>query len=266
MRIQKLFKNAEGKKPGFFKGLFRIFTFEFASLSILEILIILAIVGGGIFYLKSVFQESYENNVSGKINSLESCQQELRQNSEKYSYDKVKIANTTNILLALQDYNYDKGDLPKSLELLKEKGYLDGSINDPEYNQPYYYERISAEEYILCIYLSTGIWGTNTEQCPTLEEFIGTPTPFPSPTPSISPTAIISAKIIVIKESETGWVRIRKDPTLDGVVLTKAYPGNEFKFLEEVGKWVKIELKENITIDGEVFDFGWIAKEYTQEK
>lgn len=266
MKIQKPFKYTEEKRPGLLRRILRAFTFEYASLSVLEILIILAIVGGGIFYLKSIFQESYENNVSGKINSLESCQQELRQNSEKYSYDKVKIANTTNILLALQDYNYDKGDLPKSLDVLKEKDYLDGNINDPEYNQPYYYERISSEEYTLCIYLSTGTWGTNTEQCPTLEEFIGAPTPLPSPTPFISPAATISAKIIVIKESETGWVRIRKDPTLDGVVLTKAYPGNEFKFLEEVGKWVKIELKENITINGEVFDFGWIAKEYTQEK
>ncbi len=264
MRIQKPFKYIEEKRPGLLRRILRGITFEYASLSILEILIILAIVGGGIYYIRNIFQKSYENNVSGKITSLENCQQELRQNSEKYSYDKVKIANTTNILLALQDYNYDKGDLPKSLELLREKGYLDGNINDPEYNQPYHYERISAEEYILCIYLSTGTWGTNTEQCPSLEEFMGITTPSPSST--ISPMSTSSPKIIVIKESETGWVRIRKVPTLDGVVLTKAYPGDEFNFLEEVGKWVKIELKENITIDGEVFDFGWIAKEYTQEK
>jgi len=265
MRIQKLFKNAEGKKPGFFKGLFRIFTFEFASLSILEILIILAIVGGGIYYIKNIFQKSYENNVSGKVTSLEKCQQELKQNSEKYAYDKVKVANTTNILLALQDYNFDTGNLPKDLNILKEKDYLTSDIIDPEYNQPYYYKKVSIEEYILCIYLSTGIWGTNTEQCPSWEAFMGLATPSSIPTIS-PPVAAPSAKIIVIKESETGWVRIRKAPTLDSIVLTKAYPGNEFKFLEEVGKWVKIELKENITINEEIFTFGWVAKEYTEEK
>jgi hypothetical protein len=264
MKIQKPFKYTDEKRPGLFKRLLKVITFEYASLSILEILIILVIVGVGVFYIRSVFQKSYENNISGKIISLERCQQELRQNSEKYSYDKVKIANTTNILLALQDYNFDTGNLPKSLEILKEKEYLSADIVDPEYSQPYYYQRLSVEEYVLCIYLSTGTWGTNTEQCPTLEEFTGITTPTPSP--MISPIATTSAKIIVIKESETGWVRIRKDPTLDGVVLTKAYPGNEFKFLEEVGKWVKVELKEELTVDGEVFDFGWIAKEYTEEK
>jgi len=176
MKIRKIYnviKPPEEKlKNTFWKKFFRILTVEFASLSILEVLLIVTIVGGGIFYIKNIFQKSYEQRLTEKISSLEKCQKDLQKQSEEYAYDKVRISDTTNILLALQDYNFDTGNLPESLEELKKKNYLDGNLLDPEFGKSYYYKKLSPEDYILCIYLSTGVWGTNVKNCPSKEEFL----------------------------------------------------------------------------------------------
>jgi len=142
-------------------------------MSLLEVLVFILIVGAGIFYIHNVFQKYYEVRLTQKIVSLEDCQKEFREQSEKFAYDKVRIADTTNILLALQDYNFDKGNLPSDLNELKKGEYFDGNLSDPELGRTYYYKKLSSVDYVLCVYLTTGTWGTNISQCPGKKEFLG---------------------------------------------------------------------------------------------
>jgi hypothetical protein len=136
------------------KKFWQIFTVEFVSLSILEVLLILLMVAGGVFYTRNIFQKEF---------------QEL---TKQIAYDRTKIADTTNILLALREYTSDKGSLPENLEELRASKYLDGNFNDPEFGRPYYYKKVSSQDYVLCVYLSTGVWGTNVNQCPSKEEYL----------------------------------------------------------------------------------------------
>lgn len=156
----------------FFKKLGRFFTVEFASLSVLEIVLIMIIVGGGVFYIRMVFQKSYEDRLAEKVSGLEKCQQNFQGMSENYAYDKIRISDTTNVLLALQDYNFSKSDLPNSLDDLVKGKFLDGNLIDPELGAPYYYKKNSPVDYVLCVYLSTGVWGSSINQCLSKEDFL----------------------------------------------------------------------------------------------
>jgi len=268
MKIRKIYNGIkppeEKSKKGFWKKFFRILTVEFASLSILEILLIVGIVGGGIFYIKNILQKSYQERLAEKISGLEKCQKDLKKQAEEYAYDKVRIADATNILLALQDYNFDTGNLPESLEELKKKNYLDGNLLDPEFGKLYYYKKLSPEDYILCIYLSTGVWGTNVKDCPSKEEFLA-PTDEKVKKEQTEKSSK-EEKTVIVFQTVTGWLRVREEPSLNARILTKVYPGEEYKVLEEKEKWIKIELKEPIKLGGEVFNSGWVWKEYVKMK
>lgn len=247
------------KRVGFWRGLLRIFTFEFASLSILEILVFLLIVGGGIFYIRNIVQKSYEDRLQEKITALE----ELKNQVERSAYDKIRISDATNILLALQDYNFEKGNLPQNLSALKNGVYLvAGDISDPEFGKSYYYQRKSPVDYILCIYLLTGVWGTNIADCPSQEEFVGEAEEISTP-PTQTATPTEQIKTLTITETETGWLRVRETPSLNATVLTRVYSGEKYQILEEKEEWAKIKLSEPVKLDGETFDSGWVSKEYT---
>lgn len=260
------------KRAGFWKSVFRISTVEFASLSILEILVFLLIVGGGVFYIRNIVQESYEDRLLEKVTALE----ELKNQVERSAYDKVRISDTTNILLALQDYNFEKGNLPQNLSVLKNGVYLvAGDISDPEFGKPYYYQRKSPTDYVLCIYLSTGVWGTNIADCPSQKEFVGKPVSTSgeaapaksaeetSTTPAQTAAPAEEIKTLTITETETGFLRVRETPSLNARVLTRVYAGEKYQILEESEKWAKIKLSAPVKLGGETFDSGWVSKEYT---
>ncbi|MBL7150360.1 PEGA domain-containing protein [Candidatus Microgenomates bacterium] len=60
---------------------------------------------------------------------------------------------------------------------------------------------------------------------------------------------------VTIKETPTGWLRVREGPTTNDAELTKVKPGEKYKFLEatETG-WYKIEYEEGKE--------GWISGKY----
>jgi len=240
------------KKWRFWKSLFKILTFEFASMSILEIIVISMIVGAGVHYIKDIFQADYEKRLTEKVVSLDKCQQDLRKQSEQSAYDKVKISDTTNILLALQDYSFDEGILPASLEELIIDKYLGSNLNDPEFRRPYYYKKLSAAEFVFCVYLSTGVWGTNMDQCPTKEAFL-------------TEKIMESIKIITVSDVADSRLRVRREASLDAEILLKVSSGEKFEVLEEKDQWIKIKLKQPIKLRDETFDSGWVWKEYVGE-
>ncbi len=254
------------EKQSFWKSILKIFTVEFASLSILEILIFVLIVGGGIFYIKGVVQKSYEDRLREKITTLE----ELEKQSEQNAYDKVKISDTTNILLALQDYNYEKGDLPRTLSELKNGAYLAGYVADPELGKPYYYQRKSSTEYVLCVYLSTGLWGANIAYCPSKEAFasglvpseaVGSTAQGTEGAPAVLQKQATNKQLTVTK-TETGFLRVREAPSIKARALTRILPGQTYTVLEENDEWAKIQLAAAVILAGDTFTSGWVSKAY----
>jgi len=72
-----------------------------------------------------------------------------------------------------------------------------------------------------------------------------------SPTPSQPPK-----KTITIKDTPTGWLRVRSEPGLSGKELGKVNPGDKFTVLDEKNGWYKIEY----TKDKE----GWVSGTYVK--
>jgi hypothetical protein len=80
------------------------------------------------------------------------------------------------------------------------------------------------------------------------------PTPSPEGTPQ--PTGTPPAKpYVIIKETSTGWLRVRQEPNTSSAELAKLNPGEMYPYLEEEKNgWYKIEHE-----DGEE---GWISGVY----
>jgi len=59
---------------------------------------------------------------------------------------------------------------------------------------------------------------------------------------------------VIIRETETGWLNVRKGPDTSHSILTKIYPGESYPLLDEFDNWYKIKLEEGKE--------GWIASRY----
>ena len=79
--------------------------------------------------------------------------------------------------------------------------------------------------------------------------------------PSVSPTAVLTPipppNSITIKNTPTGFLRVRSTPSLAGTEIGRVTPSETYEVLEENASWVKIKLK-----DGQE---GWVSKTYTQK-
>jgi Tfp pilus assembly PilM family ATPase len=60
--------------------------------------------------------------------------------------------------------------------------------------------------------------------------------------------------MVLIKDTETGWLNVRQGPGKQYAILVKIYPGEKYPFLEEKNNWYKIELKDKTQ--------GWILSDY----
>jgi len=81
------------------------------------------------------------------------------------------------------------------------------------------------------------------------------PTPSPKTTPKPSPTPP-DKPYVVIKETPTGWLRVRAEPSTEAEEVAKVNPGEMYPYLEEEKDgWYKIEY--------EVGEEGWVSGVYT---
>lgn len=62
---------------------------------------------------------------------------------------------------------------------------------------------------------------------------------------------------VVIKETPTGWLRVRMEPSTVATEAAKVDPGDKFPFLDEENGWYKIEYKEGKN--------GWISGQYAEK-
>jgi len=174
------------KKNGKTNRVFRFSISDIVSLSVIEIILLFVIIillELGVFFIfknskvavppsSNGCQDDLRNcqaNLSDQVSVLDQCNSGLKQQSELNSYDRIRMSDATNILLALQNYNFDKSDLPQSLKDLAAGSYYSGNLADPESGTAYYYKKTDSQNYVLCFYLSTGVWGTNKSQCPAKE-------------------------------------------------------------------------------------------------
>ncbi len=70
-------------------------------------------------------------------------------------------------------------------------------------------------------------------------------------------TAKIKGIVVVIKETPTGWLRVREEPSLSASETAKVKPGERFEFLEEKEGWYKIRF------DGKE---GWVSSVYSDKE
>src|SRR3989338_8561610 len=71
-------------------------------------------------------------------------------------------------------------------------------------------------------------------------------------------SAKTSQKIILtIKETDTGWLRVRIAPSLTASEAAKVNPGDTFELLDEEAGWYKINYEENKE--------GWISSNYVEK-
>ena len=71
---------------------------------------------------------------------------------------------------------------------------------------------------------------------------------------ALTKVAGTSGKNATIKETGTGWLRVRDLPSLNGKELTKVDVGKSFAVLEEQTGWVKIKVSDTIQ--------GWVSTDY----
>lgn len=74
-------------------------------------------------------------------------------------------------------------------------------------------------------------------------------------------------KTVVIKDTPTGWLRVRVEPSLEASESAKIKPKERYELLEEKEGWYKIKFNGNQEglIEGE-FDEGWISSSYAEKE
>lgn len=70
--------------------------------------------------------------------------------------------------------------------------------------------------------------------------------------------AVETIDLIIIKDTETGWLNVREGPGTNYSILTKVYLGEIYPLIEEFSGWHKIELE-----DGQE---GWISSQYSAKQ
>ena len=85
-----------------------------------------------------------------------------------------------------------------------------------------------------------------------------TPKPSPTGTKPTGPTLTPPARPYVeIKDTPTGWLRVRTEPSTTATESAKVNPGERYPLLDESGGWYKIQYQE----DKE----GWISGRYAEK-
>jgi hypothetical protein len=62
---------------------------------------------------------------------------------------------------------------------------------------------------------------------------------------------------ITIKDTPTGWLRVREEPSLNASESARVKPGEQYDFLEEKEGWYKIKLSATAS--------GWVSAQYSEK-
>jgi hypothetical protein len=73
-----------------------------------------------------------------------------------------------------------------------------------------------------------------------------------------SGSASLKDSSVLIKDTPTGWLRVRVEPSIDASEAARVKPGEKYPLLEEQGDWYKIRYE-----DGKE---GWISSSYSEKQ
>lgn len=96
--------------------------------------------------------------------------------------------------------------------------------------------------------------GTPADTKPTSK---GSPTASPKMTPTKSAAADPTKPYALIKDTPTGFLRVRADSATSAAELARVKPGEKYSIIEEKSDWFKIQL--------EATKSGWISSQYAQK-
>lgn len=191
----------------------------------------------------------------GKLNPLASYQKRLEHAEQRnviLEFDRVRLEDATNILLAIQDYYFQRNTPPESLENLKNDGYLDPNsrLIDPSTNQPYFYQK-REQDLVLCIWLSDMLKGVNTTSCPSSNS---EETPTIEQNKTVTPIENKTAELEIIGNAT--FVNVRAEPNTISDIIAKVNLGDTFAFEDTKDNWYKI------TVTAE--KIGWVFGDYVK--
>lgn len=195
-----------------------------------------------------ILWSSFLNPLGNYQKRLDNAEEQLKRAEQRnvvLEFDRVRLEDATNILLAIQDFYFQKNSFPKSLEDLKKRGYLDPNsrLIDPDTNQPYFYQK-SGQDFVLCVWLSDMIKGINTTGCPSSNRQEETAMPVKSKTDELE---------IV---GDVPFVNVREQPTIKSSVIARVIPGDEYVFTERRGDWYHIIVNSEKS--------GWVRNDYAE--
>lgn len=88
-----------------------------------------------------------------------------------------------------------------------------------------------------------------------------TPTPktsiTPKPTPKTTPKIQLEKPYVTIKETPTGWLRVRSEASTQSTEVAKVNPGESYAYLDQKSGWYKIAYQEGKA--------GWISGQYAEK-
>lgn len=223
---------------------------------ILRIFVFLLVAAAFGFGLKLASRSGCERCLANNTVASANCLIDIKKIETGLSIDKTRLSDAGNIVAGIQKYNYDKKKLPAKLTDMLAGNYISKEYEDPEFGKPYFYKDQN-NGYVLCFYLSTGVWGINPSSCPSKENYL-------SSLPEKEPATPAPMKTVTVQKTSIGWLNIRQSATTDSAIIAKAYAGEQYKALEEKGDWIRIPLKSSVLMNGEQVIEGWVYKNYVK--
>ncbi|TSC54516.1 MAG: Uncharacterized protein LiPW31_52 [Microgenomates group bacterium LiPW_31] len=118
---------------------------------------------------------------------------------------------------------------------------------------------VAGYKLIVNVQLAQKIEGIE-EATPSAETTSPTPSPKATPSPKTTPKPTVTPPekpYVLIKETPTGWLRVRMEPSASATEAAKVNPGEMFPYLnEEKSGWYKIEYEEGKE--------GWVSGVYVE--
>ncbi len=212
------------------------------------VILVLSVVVSNLHFVVQLFGGSTHSASNQQIDELSRKLTELE-------FDRIRLSDSQNILLAVQDFYFQKNSLPNNLADLKGEGFLDltMNLNDPETNQPYFYEN-RKNDFVLCIKISDGIKGMNTTSCPVSEGGAATSTPQQSAASTNNPVENNNSSSNLEIVGNASFVNVREEPTTNSKIIATVNPNDTFEFSEVRDNWYKIVVQEGIE--------GWVSGNY----
>ena len=219
--------------------------------------IVQSIALGIIFVLLIVSNFSVLSRFWGEIDPLkvrvDKAMAELSRQKTALEFDRVRLEDASNLLLALQEYYFQKSFFPATLEELKKQGYLSSGarLNDPETNQSYFYKQ-RQDDFVLCIQLSDMLKGVNTASCPSSSEKTGGVQSVSSQRRTAEQGNVAKLQIV----GRVSFVNVRAEPAMNSEIIIKTKIGSTFSFLQIQNNWYKIAVREGVE--------GWVFGDYVK--